>query len=186
MKGFLACFQVTMALAFAACGETMPAPEQMRPDAPEARCGDGECQASETLSSCPQDCSKCGDGMCTGNETQQTCAQDCGSGSGSPYCGDGVCNGNETASSCAVDCAAQMLVQNESSYYITGFYFQACGSTTWTTNVLSPYTINPSTDFTFTGIPPGCYAWEATAGSTHWDHTATLNAGEIFTWTLQN
>lgn len=40
-------------------------------------CGDGQCTGSETLSTCPEDCSVCGDLQCTGSETNITCPKDC-------------------------------------------------------------------------------------------------------------
>lgn len=41
-------------------------------------CGDGNCDSSEGLSSCPEDCWKCGDGHCTpGYEDSNTCSADC-------------------------------------------------------------------------------------------------------------
>ena len=42
-------------------------------------CGNGICDADETLYSCPADCkrTKCGDDICSGNETKESCSEDC-------------------------------------------------------------------------------------------------------------
>jgi hypothetical protein len=67
-------------------------------------CGDQTCDASESCSSCPQDCgSCCGNGVCNSNlgENCTTCPSDCGS-----CCGNGVCSGGETCSSCSADCGS--------------------------------------------------------------------------------
>ncbi|MFT3696959.1 MAG: hypothetical protein QM831_27705 [Kofleriaceae bacterium] len=89
-------------------------------DTIEATCGDGTCQDSESIDSCPGDCFTCGDGECTSpTETAETCPQDCvicGDGVCSPgetaktcdddctMCGDGLCTGNETVDNCPADC----------------------------------------------------------------------------------
>jgi hypothetical protein len=168
------------AVALTACSSpATPGMQEMPPDAGEAPCGDGVCSAGETLASCPADCSRCGDGQCTGSETVQSCPGDCGS------CGDGICASNESDSSCPADCAANLTVQNDTSYIATAFYFEPCGGS-WSSNVLSPYTIGDYSTFEFTGIPPGCYYWEATAGTEYWETPSgvTLTAGQTFTWTM--
>lgn len=100
-------------------------------------CGNGQCEAGESCSSCSQDCgvcpSVCGDGSCNGNESCSSCALDCGSclavcgnskcesgescsscsqdcGVCTSRCGDGSCNGNETCSSCSTDCGSCPIV----------------------------------------------------------------------------
>ncbi|MFT7625095.1 MAG: hypothetical protein ACI9WU_004286 [Myxococcota bacterium] len=42
-------------------------------------CGDGFCQGTETLESCPEDCTPtvCGDGVCDLDETPESCLEDC-------------------------------------------------------------------------------------------------------------
>ena len=40
-------------------------------------CGDGICYPSETVNTCPQDCSYCGDGQCLSEEDEQNCPTDC-------------------------------------------------------------------------------------------------------------
>lgn len=44
-------------------------------------CGNGICDADETLYSCPPDCKLtkpvCGDDICSGNETEESCPEDC-------------------------------------------------------------------------------------------------------------
>jgi hypothetical protein len=171
---------IIAAVALTACSSAAPpGPPEMLPDAAEATCGDGVCSAGETLASCAADCSRCGDNQCTGNETVQSCPGDCG------YCGDKVCASNESIDSCPQDCGANLELQNDTTYTITAFYFQPCGGS-WTSNELSPYTIAADSTFQFTGIPPGCYYWEATAGTEYWETPSgiTLTAGEMFTWNM--
>ncbi len=71
---------------------------------PCSTCGDGECQASETESSCPTDCAapRCGDGTCEPSETPATCPTDCPNVS----CGNGTCEPSESSTSCPEDCPA--------------------------------------------------------------------------------
>jgi hypothetical protein len=68
-------------------------------------CGDGFCAASESCSSCPNDCgSCCGNGLCDSGEDANSCAQDCGGPAG---CGDGFCDSaNFEELSCPQDCPA--------------------------------------------------------------------------------
>lgn len=86
------------------------------------RCGDADCGASESASSCPADCpSVCGDGACTDDESASTCSVDCAAKCGDRFCsdeesamicpadcqaacGDGACTHGETAASCSQDC----------------------------------------------------------------------------------
>ena len=73
---------------------------------PNAVCGDGTCNGSETTGTCAQDCPApfCGDQSCNNGETQQSCPGDCGQPG--PVCGDTVCEGTENSSNCPADCAA--------------------------------------------------------------------------------
>jgi Ig-like domain-containing protein len=81
---------------------------------PAAGCGDGTCNGSETLATCPQDCglilppvvlSYCGDGVCNGSETFSSCPADCTLlVIPLAFCGDGTCNGSESTSTCPGDC----------------------------------------------------------------------------------
>ena len=65
----------------------------------EPRCGDNECNGSETAATCPGDCSpKCGDNVCTGTESIETCPLDC------VGCGDGKCDDTENCETCETDC----------------------------------------------------------------------------------
>ncbi len=68
---------------------------------PAAVCGDGTCQPSETMASCPSDCSGgaavCGDAICQATETPQTCPSDCSTGSGG---GTIDCNDMNTEIAC--------------------------------------------------------------------------------------
>lgn len=69
-----------------------------------ARCGDGDCDDSETAASCPADClvlPACGDGLCGLGEDPVGCPEDCGSG---PVCGDGTCEDDESTETCPTDC----------------------------------------------------------------------------------
>lgn len=85
------------ACEMAVCKETMgtcPA------DCP-AQCGNGKCNAGETLANCPIDCCKCGDGVCGSVECAEsaaTCPVDC------LPCGDGICQPGQTKQSCPQDC----------------------------------------------------------------------------------
>ena len=99
------------AIALAACfvdGDALGEQQQLdRWDPPSTTlCGDHLCNGTETLATCPEDCTplppppSCGDGICSGSETNATCPADC-----PPGCGDGLCNGSETVTSCPVDCA---------------------------------------------------------------------------------
>jgi exonuclease III len=73
-----------------------------------ASCGDAICDASESCTSCPEDCgaceSYCGDATCDdGVEDCETCVADCGVCGSS--CGDALCDGAiESCESCAADC----------------------------------------------------------------------------------
>jgi len=65
------------------CGQG-PADEPMycyEGDCSSTTCGDGICDADETLFSCPPDCKLtkpvCGDEVCSGNETEVSCPEDC-------------------------------------------------------------------------------------------------------------
>lgn len=51
----------------------------------EPSCGDGTCNGTETMISCPEDCidmaqQTCGDGTCNGTETMISCPEDCSAG----------------------------------------------------------------------------------------------------------
>ncbi len=50
-------------------------------DCASTTCGNGICDADETLFSCPPDCEVtepvCGDDICSGNETEESCPEDC-------------------------------------------------------------------------------------------------------------
>ena len=77
-----------------------------------ASCGDGLCDASESCSSCSQDCGACpicGDGWCDWTESCGTCAADCGA---CPVCGDGSCDWTESCDICASDCGACAVCGN--------------------------------------------------------------------------
>ena len=58
-------------------------------------CGDGDGGSTPRPS-------VCGDTLCDASESCSSCAQDCGSCP--PLCGNGVCDGAETCASCAGDC----------------------------------------------------------------------------------
>jgi len=67
-------------------------------------CGNGNCEAGETNTNCPDDCPSgpvCGDGTCDAGETNANCPDDCPSG---PVCGDGTCDAGETNTNCPADC----------------------------------------------------------------------------------
>ncbi len=66
-------------------------------------CGDGSCNGSETLTSCPKDCAVCGDKTCSSTESLDTCPDDCS------VCGDGKCTGSEDSDSCPTDCACKAM-----------------------------------------------------------------------------
>ena len=69
-----------------------------------AECGDDICSGTETLATCPEDCTpveECGNGTCAGTETEANCPGDCGVPS---RCGDRTCDAGETPNNCAVDC----------------------------------------------------------------------------------
>jgi|GEM_PF-2540959 len=77
-------------------------------DAPteDTACGNGECSATESCDTCPNDCgacASCGDGACNGSETCSFCPEDCGA-CGGPSCGNGTCGDDEDCISCAADC----------------------------------------------------------------------------------
>lgn len=99
-----------------------------KPSAPEIEvpsvCGDLICSATESISSCPADCSVpppgpvCGDNVCTAPETSTSCSADCAvqtpqpdpetpviTGTGS-MCGNGICDNAESAFTCSADCKA--------------------------------------------------------------------------------
>lgn len=64
-------------------------------------CGNGICEAGETVACADCVMAVCGNGVCDPGETATTCAADC---TGGPQCGDGVCDPGETAANCPVDC----------------------------------------------------------------------------------
>jgi hypothetical protein len=71
-------------------------------------CGDGDCDPSETLLSCPADCINdgqlvCGDGDCDPGETVLSCPIDCLDDQGE-FCGNGRCELGETGLNCPADC----------------------------------------------------------------------------------
>ncbi len=69
-----------------------------------ATCGDGICQPTESVATCPADCGVapvCGDGTCHATESVATCPADCGT---APTCGDGTCQATESAATCPADC----------------------------------------------------------------------------------
>lgn len=48
-------------------------------------CGNGMCESSESVSSCPEDCKEpptCGNGVCDSGETYKTCPEDCNDNGG--------------------------------------------------------------------------------------------------------
>ncbi len=52
----------------------------------------------------PSGTSTCGDGTCDASETCSTCSEDCGVCP--PVCGDGTCDASETCGTCSADCGA--------------------------------------------------------------------------------
>ena len=89
-----------------------------KPSAPEIKvlkdvCGDKFCGATETVSSCPSDCTVpidvkgpvCGDKTCALSETDKSCPIDCAVQTPIEVtCGNGVCNASESAFTCPSDC----------------------------------------------------------------------------------
>jgi|GEM_PF-4315409 len=75
-------------------------------------CGNGDCESTETCTSCSQDCGTClvpcGDGERRGAETCSNCPADCGTCQAPPetVCGDDNCDSGETCTSCSQDCGA--------------------------------------------------------------------------------
>lgn len=63
-------------------------------------CGNYQCDAGESNTTCPTDCAICGDGVCTGTEDWNNCPADC---TPEHICGDGICDARER-SECPVDC----------------------------------------------------------------------------------
>ncbi|WP_434423478.1 FG-GAP repeat domain-containing protein [Nannocystis pusilla] len=63
-------------------------PQDCGGDPTEGSCGNGVCDPSETVTSCPEDCAVCGDGICTDPpENAENCPADCNGASAS----DGEC-----------------------------------------------------------------------------------------------
>ncbi len=76
------------------------------PEAAQPVCGDGVCEGTEDMISCPLDCVVqpiCGNGICEAGENYLTCPMDCQLPPGQ-ICGDGVCEGTEDMLSCPKDC----------------------------------------------------------------------------------
>ena len=70
----------------------------------EPVCGNVICEAGETASSCPADCknvAECGNGVCETGESAVTCPKDCKTGS---ECGNGLCENSEDFGTCPADC----------------------------------------------------------------------------------
>jgi hypothetical protein len=163
---------ISFALSLAACG-SMPTPtpacenaETCPPESPDAAippkdvCGDTKCGTTETAQSCPQDCAKCG---------------------------DLICSSTETAASCPGDCAAQLKIDNTSSYTINAVYIRACGNSNPFVNELSS-TLPPNYYVEFDNLPPGCWDLEAytTTNQTYTRNNTTFTEQVLFTWTLTN
>ncbi len=67
-------------------------------------CGDGDCEANESCSSCAKDCGacpKCGDGTCNGSDDCSSCPGDCGQ---CADCEDALCAQSESCATCVADC----------------------------------------------------------------------------------
>ncbi len=89
---------------------------------PANTCGDGFCSATETCTSCQQDCGPCacGDGVCSSSESASTCPEDCPLGCSSastPGCSgcaceaevcaqDKYCCSNKWDGTCVSECKA--------------------------------------------------------------------------------
>jgi len=80
-------------------GEESTCPE----DCNQSQCGNGDCEAYESVTSCPADCSEsqCGNNECEAGETILNCPADCGGA----ICGDRKCEAGETTLNCPEDCA---------------------------------------------------------------------------------
>ena len=138
---------LALLLPLDACGKEKGCIE----DAPVSSCGDGDCDADETLASCPADCKAtgpvCGNGTCEAGESTETCSQDCGTtpectmnsqcGSGKKCvankcvtdtptsCGNGKCEAAEvSALNCNSDCG-----KTPASGTIPDCAVEVCGST---------------------------------------------------------
>ncbi|MFH2008792.1 MAG: integrin alpha [bacterium] len=78
-------------------------------------CGNGVCDADESVATCPEDCAPvpptCGNGYCEAGETELSCPVDCEGGS-DPVCGNGYCELGETELSCPNDCASLSILDN--------------------------------------------------------------------------
>ncbi len=177
----------TLTIAAAACtpqpptGGTGPGPDA----GVKVACGNNVCDPGETPQSCANDCHGpvCGNSTCEAGETPQSCANDCHG----PVCGNGTCEAGETQTSCAADCTATLVVQNTSSYTIYDLYAKRCTDAAWLPNQLGSYVISPNTQFTLNSIPPDCWDFKATSGSTYWQPAGIdMLAGHTYTWTLTN
>lgn len=159
-------YYAIIASAFSACAPPDQTPVDSHPDAgsrldagPAApRCGDGTCDGTETVASCPQDCS---------------------------VCGDGVCSGTETGASCPSDCDGTLVMKDASGYEIDALYAYECGAAMSTVNQLSQAVGNGDM-LTLNSIPPGCWTMYAynDSNAKYWQDDISFTAGETFTWTL--